>query len=41
MANKKLSEEEMQALGESICVGIQDYFDSYPWDLEFVKAFGE
>jgi hypothetical protein len=41
MSVKKLSEEELQALRESICAGIQDFFDSYPWDAEFIKEFGE
>jgi hypothetical protein len=34
---KKLSEEEMQELRDSIVAGIESYFESYDWDKAFLK----
>jgi hypothetical protein len=34
---KKLTEEEMQELCNSIVEGVEQYFETYDWDKAFLK----
>jgi hypothetical protein len=34
---RKLTDEEMIELQESISEGVQDFFDNYDWDRDFQK----
>ena len=36
-----MSEEEMQELQNRVVESIQDYFNSYDWDRQFIDHFGE
>ncbi len=36
-----LSDDEVQALGEKMVNGMNQWFEEYPWDQEFIDFFGE
>jgi hypothetical protein len=38
---RKMNEVEMQELQNRVVEGIQDYFDAYDWDGNFIQHFGE